>query len=99
LFHHRQQSEFLLQARTALACEGVVEAARHEVAARVEAAAKAEQAASDKMQVMMEERDELRLEANRKEGAIKAFSQVCTVTRHRLIPHTCFLFNLGHTSL
>lgn len=74
------ESDLVLQARTALSYEGVVDAARHEVAARVDAAAKAEQAAADRMKGIIQDRDELRIEADRKEATLKAFSQVCTLT-------------------
>ena len=70
------ESVWEFQARTTLAYEGVVDAARHEVAARVDAASKAEQAAAERMRGVTEERDELRMEADRKEATLKSFSQV-----------------------
>ena len=72
-----RESSTALQARTTLAYEGVVDAARHEVAARVDAASKAEQAAAKRMKGITRERDDLRVEADRKEATLKSFSQVC----------------------
>jgi hypothetical protein len=65
-----------LQARTALAYEGVVDGARHEVAARADAAVKAEKAAAERMQGIIHERDELRSEADRAEATLKSLSHV-----------------------
>lgn len=69
-----------MQARTAMSYEGVVEAARHEVAARVDAAEMAKRAAAEAMKGVTQERDDLLTEADRKEATLKSLSQVCIVS-------------------
>jgi hypothetical protein len=65
-----------VQARTALAYEGVVDAARHEVAARMRSATEAERAAAARESQLAAETQELRVEVDRKEAHLKALSQV-----------------------
>lgn len=72
-----------LQARTALAYEGVVDGARHELAARADAAAAADKAARGREEAIIAEREALRVEVDRKEAHLKSLSQVHT---HATVP-------------